>query len=269
MSKSRLYIITGIFPAVLALASTACATKKYVRAQLAPVNTKIGAIETAAKEQADKEQADVVRVEAKIGATDGKVAEVAAAAERANASAAQANRLGQQNQAAIASNETAIAAGGSAIVANAAAIKDLEKATTYSLMATGEVTFGFNESNLDKAEHGRLDALVQQAHSAQRAEFELYGFTDPVGNPAYNLELSRRRAESVARYLVRAGMAVRGIHIVGFGKELVPPDLLADVQTVDPKAKDADSRRRARRVVIRIYTPNGRLPGATLTSSGE
>jgi outer membrane protein OmpA-like peptidoglycan-associated protein len=265
MSKSRLYII----PLVLALASTACATKKYVRAQIAPVNTKIGAIETAAKAQADKEQADVVRVEARIDATDGKVAQVAAAAERANASAVQANQLGQQNQAAIASNESAIAATGSAIVANAAAIKDLEKATTYSLVATGEVTFGFNQSNLDKTEHGRLDALVQQTRSAQGPEFELYGYTDPVGSPAYNLELSRRRAESVARYLVRAGMGVRGIHIVGFGKEPVPSDLLSNVQAVDPNAKDPDSRRHARRVVIRIYAPNGRLPGATLTSSRE
>ena len=262
MSKSRLFIVTGFIPAVLVLTTTGCATKKYVSAQIAPVNAKIGVLEAAAKEQTDKEQADVSRVEAKIAATDGMVAEAEAAAERANNSAAQANQLGQQNQAAIASN-------GSAIAANAAAIQALEKSMNYSLMAKGVVTFGFNRSNLDKADQGTLDALVQQARSAPRAEFELLGFTDPVGTPAYNLELSRRRAESVARYLVHQGIAVRGIHLVGLGKEPVPSDLLADVPTVDPNTKDAESRRLARRVVIRIYAPAGNPPGATVTSSQQ
>jgi general secretion pathway protein A len=262
MSKSRLLIVTGFIPAVLALTVTGCATKKYVSAQIAPVNAKVAALETAAKEQTDKEQADVSRVEARIAATDSKVAEAAAAADRANNIAAQANQLGQQNQAAIASN-------GSAIAANGAAIQALEKSMNYSLVAKGEVTFGFNRSNLDKADQGTLDSLVQQARSAPRAEFELLGFTDQVGTPAYNLELSRRRAESVARYLVHQGITVRGVHLVGLGKEPVPSDWLADAPAVDPNARDARSRQLARRVVIRIYAPAGNPPGATVTSSQQ
>jgi len=262
MSKSRLFIGIGFIPAVLALSTTGCATKKYVSAQIAPVNAKISALEAAAKEQTEKEQADVSRVEAKIAATDGKVAEAAAAAERANNSAAQANQLGQQNQAAIASN-------GSAIAANASAIQALEKAMNYSLVAEGVVTFGFNSSNLDKADQGTLDGLAQQARSAPRAEFELLGFTDPVGTPAYNLELSRRRAESVARFLVHQGMAVRGIHLAGLGKEPVPSDWLADGPAVDTNARDAKSRGLARRVLLRIYAPAGNPPAATVTSSQQ
>jgi len=262
MTKTTLFIMAGFIPGVLALTTTGCATKKYVSAQIAPVNAKIGALETAAKEQTDKEQADVSRVEAKIAATDGKVAEAAAAAARANDIATQANQLGQQNQAAIASGQSAIAA-------NAAAVKALENAMTYSLVAKGEVTFGFNRSNLDKADQGALDALVQQARSAPRPEFELLGFTDPVGSSAYNLELSRRRAESVARYLVHQGIAVRGVHLVGLGKEAVPSDLQADVPTVDPKARDARSRKLARRVLIRIYATNGNTPGAGTPTSSQ
>jgi general secretion pathway protein A len=262
MSKSRVLIVTGIIPVVLALTTTGCATKKYVSAQIAPVNAKIRALEATAKEQSDKEQADVSRVETRIATTDGKVAEVAAAAEQANNSAAQANQLGQQNQAAIASN-------GSAIAANAAAIQALEKSMNYSVIAKGVVTFSFNRSNLDKADQGTLDGLVQQARSAPRAEFELLGFTDAVGGPAYNLELSRRRAESVARYLVHQGIGVRGIHLVGLGKELVPSDWLADVPTVDPNTRDVESRRVARRVVIRIYAPAGNPSGAVVTSSQQ
>jgi outer membrane protein OmpA-like peptidoglycan-associated protein len=89
--------------------------------------------------------------------------------------------------------------------------------------------------------------------------FELLGFTDPVGSRSYNLTLSRRRAESVARYLVHQGISLRGIHIIGLGKEPVPPNLLADLQAVDPNATAADSHRLARRVLIRIYTADASL----------
>ena len=263
MKNSRLSIAAGLSLAVLALTTAGCATKKYVNAQIASVSAKVGALDAAGREQAGKDQADVSRVEARISATDVKVAEAAASAGRANDTATQANQLAQQNQAAIASN-------GSAIAANTAAIGNLEKALNTSLVAKGEVTFRFNRSNLDKADQGALDSLVGQTRSAPRAEFELLGFADPAGSAAYNLELSRRRAESVARYLVRRGMTVRGVHLLGFGKEPVPSDLLADVPAVDPHARDAKSRRLARRVLIRVYAPNGNpIPNATVTSSQQ
>jgi len=207
MNRSRLLVATAFMPGVLALTTTGCATKKYVSAQIAPLNGMIAAFETAAKEQTGKEQADISRVEAKIAATDGKVAEATAAAERANTSAAQANQLGQQDQAAIAANRSAIAA-------NANAIKDLEKAMKYSIVARGDVTFGFNRSNLDKTDLGALgalDALAQQARSMPRAELRI----------------------------------------------------------ADPNAIDAESRRLARRVLVRIYTPSGNPPSAPITSSQQ
>ena len=224
MYKTKPLLIIGIIPVVvLALATSGCATKHYVTAQLAPVNAKVGALETKTNDQADKEATDVSRLEEKQATTDHDVTQVASAAQQANASAAQANQLGQQNQSVIASNQSAISA-------NAASIATLDQPMTYSLVAKGDVTFDFNKSNLGKADEAALDALVQQVQSNPRAVFELIGFTDRVGGPEYNLALSRRRAESVERYLVRQGIPLRGIHIVGLGKEPVPPGLLADVQ---------------------------------------
>lgn len=259
MNKSQLFLITGLIPVALALATSGCATKHYLTAQLAPVNAKVSALETKTNDQADKEATDVSRLDEKLATTDHDVTQVAAAAKQANASAAQANQLGQQNQSAIAANQSAIAA-------NAASITTLDKAMTYSLVAKGDVTFAFNKSNLGKTDEAALDALVLQVQSNPRAVFELIGFTDRVGGPDYNLTLSRRRAESVERYLVRQGIPLRGIHIVGLGKEPVPAGLLADVQAVDPNATAANSRRLARRVLIRIYAPNASVPDAESAS---
>lgn len=259
MNKSRLFLITGLIPVVLTLATSGCATKHYVTAQVAPVNAKVNTLETKTNDQADKEATDVSRLEEKLNTTDHDVAQVASVAQQANTSAAQANQLGQQNQSAIAANQSAVAA-------NTASIATLDKALTYSLVAKGDVTFASNQSKLGKADEAALDVLIQQVQSNPRAVFELIGFTDRVGSTEYNLALSRRRAESVERYLVRQGIPLRGIHIIGLGKEPVPAGLLAEVQQVDPNATDAKSRRLARRVLIRIYTPNASVPGAESAS---
>ncbi len=192
-------------------------------------------------------------MEEKPDTNDHDVAQVASVAQQADTPAAQANQLGQQNQSGIASNQSAISA-------NYASIATLDKALIYSLVAKGDVTFAFNKCNLGKTDEAALDALVAQVQSNPRAVIELIGFTDRVGSTEYNLVLSRRRAESVERYLVRQGIPLRGIHIIGLGKEPVPAGLLAEVQQVDPNATDANSRRLARRVVIRVYAPNASVP---------
>jgi outer membrane protein OmpA-like peptidoglycan-associated protein len=241
MNKSRLGLICIAFiPIMLVLTTSGCATKGFVKAQVATTDVKISALEAKTNEHATKEQADISRVEEKIATTDSRVAEVATAAQQANASATQAHELAQQNQAGVAANTTAIAT--------------LHKAMNYSLTAKGDVTFGFDKSNLGKTDEAALDTLIQQVQSEPRAVFEVLGFTDSTGSKAYNLALSRRRADSVARYLVHKGVSLRGINIIGLGEEPLSASVLAELQAVDPDANAADSRRLARRVLIRIYT---------------
>ena len=117
------------------------------------------------------------------------MAEVASATQKANQTAGRAEQLAQQDQSAIKSDESTIAANGASITA-------LDQAMHYSLLASAEVTFGFNKSNLGKTDEAALDALVQQVQSTPRVVFELVGFTDPAGTAEYNLGLSRRRADS-------------------------------------------------------------------------
>jgi outer membrane protein OmpA-like peptidoglycan-associated protein len=264
MYTKKAYLTTGLIAIAMSLTSVACATKNYVKTQVAPIDTKVAALDTKINEQAEKQQTDVSRLEEKIQSTDARVTQATASAQQANASATQANQLGQQNQTAIAAAQSANAANQASIAANRASIAGLDKAMSYSLVAKADVTFGFNKSEFGPTDEAVLDTLIQQSQSTPRVQVELIGFTDQVGTAAYNLTLSRRRSESVARYLVRHGIPLQGIHIIGLGKEAVPQTLLADVQAVDPNATDSNSTRLARRVLIRVYAPNGRVESASL-----
>ena len=47
---------------------------------------------------------------------------------------------------------------------------------------------------------------------------EIAGHTDNIGTAAYNLTLSKRRAEAVKDFLTKKGIDARRIMAVGFGK---------------------------------------------------
>ncbi len=60
------------------------------------------------------------------------------------------------------------------------------------------------------------------------------GYADSVGDEAYNLSLSRARAEAVAEVLVRYGVG-NELVTVGYGEAFAPGDELAD-----PNARRVD-----------------------------
>jgi outer membrane protein OmpA-like peptidoglycan-associated protein len=233
-----------VLPITFGLATSGCATKKYVRTQVDVVNQRVSHVETKTNGQmaslANKHDADISQVRERIMTTDNKVAENAAAIRQTDATAAQVLQTAQTNE--------------SKISANATGISNLAAAMNYTLIEKGDVTFGFNKSALDNDAKVALDLIIQKAQTAPRAVVELVGFTDPIGSTQYNLALSRRRAEAVQRYLVKNNVPLRGIHIVGMGEEQPPASLTADVQAVDPNASPQDIRRLARRVYIRVYS---------------
>ena len=84
------------------------------------------------------------------------------------------------------------------------------------------VFFDFNKSDLTPQAVSIVD---QAAHNATGVtKLEVTGHTDTVGSDAYNLRLSRRRAESVASQLEKDGIPSSEIEIIAKGKRdlLVP-----------------------------------------------
>jgi iron complex outermembrane receptor protein len=86
------------------------------------------------------------------------------------------------------------------------------------------VFFDFNKSDLTAEATSVVDQAAKNAGPAKASEITVTGHTDTVGSDAYNLRLSRRRADSVAARLEQDGIPSAEIAIVAKGKHdlLVP-----------------------------------------------
>lgn len=248
-----------IVPITIALAASGCATKKFVRQQTGAVNARVNTLETKTNQQmaamSAKERADISRVDERVTTLDSQLSAVSGVANKANSTASeasqaamQANQLAEANQAKIDSNAKEMAT-------------LAENAWNYQVIEKGDVTFGFNQATLNNTAKMALDQIAQKAKTMPRAVVELEGFTDKVGSRSYNLALSRRRADAVARYLVSQSVPLRGIHVIGLGEEAPPAGLVADEDAVNPNATPRELQRLARRVRIRVYAPATSIAG--------
>ena len=100
-----------------------------------------------------------------------------------------------------------------------------------------QVEFAFNSAELTPKAAGILDELGRALTSPDLAayRFQLTGHTDGVGNPDYNLALSKRRAASVRDYLTRSfGVSPGRLVAIGRGSQ----------QLLDPANPASDANRR-------------------------
>src|SRR6185312_11344525 len=86
------------------------------------------------------------------------------------------------------------------------------------------VFFDFNKSDLTPQAKDIVDTAAKNASATKVTQLTVTGHTDTVGSDAYNMRLSRRRAESVAAQLEKDGIPSSEIQIVAKGKRdlLVP-----------------------------------------------
>jgi outer membrane protein OmpA-like peptidoglycan-associated protein len=86
------------------------------------------------------------------------------------------------------------------------------------------VFFDFNKSDLTPQATQIVDQAAQDAETAKVTQLTVSGHTDTVGSDAYNMRLSRRRAETVAAELEKQGIPSSDIEVVAKGKRdlLVP-----------------------------------------------
>jgi outer membrane protein OmpA-like peptidoglycan-associated protein len=86
------------------------------------------------------------------------------------------------------------------------------------------VFFNFDKSDLTPQAVEIVNTAAKNAQAGKVTQLTVTGHTDTVGSDAYNMRLSRRRAESVATQLEKQGIASSEIEIVAKGKRdlLVP-----------------------------------------------
>lgn len=88
-----------------------------------------------------------------------------------------------------------------------------------------EVLFEFDRADIRATEEPKLARSLQEVRSAMNrlssafsARLFVAGYTDTVGSPQYNRDLSRRRAEAIARWFVAHGLSI-AVCWQGFGED--------------------------------------------------
>jgi len=108
----------------------------------------------------------------------------------------------------------------------------------------GGLLFDVDSAAIDPALQADLRAVAQNLIEYPESTVTVFGHTDDTGSPAYNEDLSERRAQAVAGVLVRDGVAPSRVRATGLG----------ETQPVASNAT-AEGRQLNRRVEV-IIRPN-------------
>lgn len=234
IAREKYHVVTLGAVVPLLLGSTAClATRKYVQTQaVAPLQ---GQIQTLDK-----------KVDTNDKELDQRITDVDRQAEQGYSNAiAKAEAADQDAQKADQKAAGAQQTADKGVNLATQAQQQIDNIDNYQQVKTESVLFGFNRSELTADDQQQIDGLAQSFASLKHYVIEVKGFTDQVGPKQYNLELSRRRADAVVRYLTEnANVPLVKIHVLGFGED----QPVADNNT-------RDGRKQNRRVEIRVMAP--------------
>ena len=208
----------------IALGTTACATKKFVRTNVGEVNTKVDTLSKSVEETQERTRAN----EGKINEVDQKAAAGMQAAQAADKKAGDAR------------------AAADAVGARAEAIEKASKRLVYEVVLSEDKgNFKFGKAVMPDEAKAEIDQLVTTLKAEPKGAFiEIEGHTDSAGAPNTNYQLGLERAENVKRYLYEQHQVpLHKINVISYGEE----------KPIAPN-KTRDGRAQNRRVVIKILT---------------
>lgn len=102
------------------------------------------------------------------------------------------------------------------------------------LRMPSDVTFASNQSSVNSSFYATLDDVAAVLQRYDQSTIDIIGHADSDGADDYNLNLSRQRASSVARYLVDRGVLADRFFVDGRGES----QPIADNGTVSGKAQN-------------------------------
>jgi len=225
-------LIVGMPIAILAIGgTTACASKGFVRTNVAEVNTKVDSLGRSIEETQERTRTN-----------EGRISEVDQKAAAAGQSAQQAN------QAAAAANTAAVAARSAATDVNTKVdnIDKTNRRLVYEVVLNSENgNFKFGDTKLPDDVKAKLDGIVQQLKADPKNVFiEIEGHTDNVGAKEVNERVGLERAEATKRYLYEQfQIPLHKMNVISFAAE----------KPVAPN-NTKEGRAQNRRVVIKVLT---------------
>jgi OOP family OmpA-OmpF porin len=99
------------------------------------------------------------------------------------------------------------------------------------------VEFDIDKYNIKAQYHAELDKVVDLLTKNPNASVTVVGHTDITYTHAYNMQLSKRRAEAVKNYLVQKNVDAKRITTEYYG----PDRPIADNNTVDGRSRNRRS----------------------------
>lgn len=97
-----------------------------------------------------------------------------------------------------------------------------------------DIRFGLQSDELRSSSRAALDRIINFARNCPGYTIVIIGHSDALGDPAFNIEISRRRAQAVASYLQRGGVDPSRLHVEGRGSS----EPVADNETRSGRAKN-------------------------------
>jgi peptidoglycan-associated lipoprotein len=215
--------------AVIAMGSTACATKKFVRTSVGEVNAKADSISRSLEETQERTRQN----ESKINDVDQRAAAAGTAAANAQGAAEKANS---------AAAEAATAA--STVNTKVETLDKASKRMVYEVvLSEDQGNFKFGKKELPDEAKAKLDQMIEGLKADPKgAFFEIAGFTDSIGSAEGNERLGMERAEAVKRYLYETHQVpLHKMNAISYGED----NPAADNKTRTGRAQN-------RRVVIKV-----------------
>jgi OmpA-OmpF porin, OOP family len=218
-------VIEATVVAGVLLMAGGCATKKYVAQTEDPINKKVEQLDKTEQNTQKQLEADEPKISAAQEKADSADSRAGDAIARADAASKKSDQMSATLRNEL--NER---------IAN---LDDFKPA------GDTVVLFKFNSAKLSDDAKQQLDQLASGSMENRKRYFiAIEGFTDKIGSDEYNLQLSRRRAEAVQKYLVENHkVPVFRIQIVGLGKD----------EPVNDQKTRAD-REKDRRVQVTIFS---------------
>ncbi|MEP7365499.1 MAG: OmpA family protein [Acidobacteriota bacterium] len=228
----------------LLVASSGCATKKHVKSVVQPVEQRVGTLE---QKNTENEKA-IEDLEAKASKIDELAKSADQRAQEAMKAAKDADEQAKVGQKKAEDAMLQANAGKKLAEQGIGRLDTVEKRIlgldSYAVVADETVYFDLSKEVLSKDAQELLDGLATRMGEHHRYLIEVQGFTDNSGAPKYNLELSRRRADAVVRYLtLQHKVPLHRITVIGLGPETPQAD-----------NKSSKGRKQNRRVEVRVFS---------------
>jgi peptidoglycan-associated lipoprotein len=200
-AKMKRVNLTVAAVALVALAGSGCATKKYVSGEVGKVGERVDGVQT----QVEDAQTKIKQHEGRISKNESDTAAASKTAQQALDRAVAAGKLAEG------------------------------KLLYETVLSDDKVKFGFDKAILSDEAKAALDAFATQLKTENKNVYvEIQGHTDNIGGENYNEQLGKQRADTAQNYLAKQGIPLFRMETISYGES----EPVADNKTRDGRAQN-------------------------------